>query len=174
MVDKSVAILAVAAALVALYTDLRWRKIFNWLTLPLLAIGPILQLCLHGWSGLATSLLGAGTIFVCLTLCALLAGPGLSGGDIKLLAALGSLFGAPGAAWLVLYTVASGFFVVVLMLLWQGLLRRTFTNMVRNMRRRAAGEAGVSLSEASPAPRIPYAVCISCGTALALARCVAW
>ena len=50
---------AVALALIAGWTDLRSRRIPNWLTVPGLLIGVTANTVLNGWSGLKASLLGA-------------------------------------------------------------------------------------------------------------------
>jgi prepilin peptidase CpaA len=70
----------------AAYTDLRRRKIPNWLTLPFFAAGWIYQGAAHGWGGLYDGLiafaLGFGTYFVLW----MVAGGG--GGDVKLMGAV--------------------------------------------------------------------------------------
>ena len=50
---------AVLLAMAAGWTDLRSRRIPNWLTVPGLAIGIAVNTVLGGWSGLKASLLGA-------------------------------------------------------------------------------------------------------------------
>ena len=52
--------LAVALALIAGWTDWRTRRIPNWLTIPGFMVGVSVNVLANGWSGLKTSLLGAG------------------------------------------------------------------------------------------------------------------
>jgi len=80
------------ALLLAAYTDLRRRLIYNWLTLP----GILCFLLLHGLfhpaflpkSLLGVVLLGGGSL-----LLAVLSGGQLGGGDVKLFALLGAALG---------------------------------------------------------------------------------
>src|ERR1700733_12302908 len=76
---------------VATLTDLRSRRIPNWLVLPFLVAGVGISTWLHGWSGLEQSLSG-------LALGALLFGVlcwmgGMGMGDVKLCAAIGAWIG---------------------------------------------------------------------------------
>ena len=50
---------AVLLSLIAGWTDLRSRRIPNWLTVPGLLVGVVANTVLGGWGGLKTSLLGA-------------------------------------------------------------------------------------------------------------------
>lgn len=76
---------------VAAYTDIRKRRIPNWLTLPFFALGWVYQGWWHGWAGLGDGLagfaLGFGTYFVLW----MVAGGG--GGDVKLMGAISVWFG---------------------------------------------------------------------------------
>jgi prepilin peptidase CpaA len=45
-------------ALISAYTDLRYRKILNLVTLPAMVLGLILQFSFFGFSGLLSALLG--------------------------------------------------------------------------------------------------------------------
>lgn len=82
---------AVLVAVVAGWTDLRDRRIPNWLTVPGLLVGMTLNSFLGGWSGLKTSLLGAGLGLVLLLPFVLLRS--LGAGDWKLAGALGAFAG---------------------------------------------------------------------------------
>jgi len=77
--------------LAACATDLRARVIPNWLTLPVLALAPLIHLVANGVSGLGGALLGC---TVCAAVPLLLFHMGaMGGGDVKLFAALGALAG---------------------------------------------------------------------------------
>jgi len=77
---------AVVLALIGGYTDLRSRRIPNWLTVPGLVVGVAANAMLGGWSGLKTSLLGTGLAFALLLPFWLLRS--LGAGDLKFATAL--------------------------------------------------------------------------------------
>lgn len=73
---------------VATFTDLRSRRIPNWLVLPFLLLGIVISTILKGWSGLGHSLTGVATGAVIFGLLYALGGMGM--GDLKLFAAVGA------------------------------------------------------------------------------------
>ncbi len=73
---------------VATFTDLRSRRIPNWLVFPFMIAGMVVSGGLHGWSGIAHSLAGwalGGLLFGILSLMG-----GMGMGDVKLCAAIGA------------------------------------------------------------------------------------
>jgi prepilin peptidase CpaA len=84
---------------VATFTDLRSRRIPNWLTLPSLAAGLVTGGMLHGLDGLRRSAAGAGLAVLLLAALCFLRGMGW--GDLKLCAAVGAWIG-PGQLMLAL------------------------------------------------------------------------
>jgi prepilin peptidase CpaA len=126
-VTCSIALLATA---IAAPTDARSARIPNWLTYPLLALGPLLSLFapVPAMSGLLLSLLG---IFCCALVPTLLfARAAMGGGDVKLLAALGGLLGPYSGIEVQFFS----FLVVTIVLLgrmaWDGRLLATLRNVV--------------------------------------------
>src|SRR5262245_43225428 len=83
--------LAVIAALIALMTDLRSRRIPNWLTGSALLIGLVVNTYLGGLQGTLSSVQGIGLGLAMLLPFYLLRTMGA--GDVKLLAAFGALLG---------------------------------------------------------------------------------
>jgi prepilin peptidase CpaA len=86
---------AIAVAIfiaVAVYTDLKWRRIPNAITVPAFACGLLFHGLTAGWSGLLMSLGGFATGFGVLLLLWLIGGGG--GGDVKLMGAAGAWVGA--------------------------------------------------------------------------------
>ena len=80
-----------ALTLVAAWTDLRDRRIPNWLTVPGIFVGIALNSYLRGWHGTKASLEGAGlALLVMLPLVLLRA---LGAGDWKLMGAVGAFLG---------------------------------------------------------------------------------
>lgn len=89
-------------SLSAIYTDLKYRKIYNKLTYPLFLAGIGYALYTNT---LMTALAGAAFAFVVFVVCGFMAGIG--GGDIKLATALGAWIGFPS----ILYVMAIGCFL---------------------------------------------------------------
>ncbi len=99
-------ILATAVASIAVVTDLRDGRVYNWLTFPAMLLGWLLNLYLHGLPGLGYSL--AATF-----LGILLYMPGgvfglIGMGDVKLLGALGAIGGSNYVFTIFLYSSALG------------------------------------------------------------------
>ena len=118
---------AVLVSLVAGYTDLRWRRIPNWITVPAMVSGLALNGVYSGWMGLKVSLLGAGLGLLLLLPFVLLRS--LGAGDWKLAGALGSFLG-PGVMInvLVLSVFVAGLMAVALVI-YKGRARQTIQNM---------------------------------------------
>lgn len=88
-----------AVLCVATITDLRSRRIPNWLVLPFLGAGIAVSAILHGWHGVAQSAegLGLGALLFGVLFCV----GGMGMGDVKLFAAIGAWVG-PGQLMLAL------------------------------------------------------------------------
>lgn len=76
---------------VASYTDLRSRRIPNWLVLPFMAIGIGVCAWAHGWHGVAQSFEGILVGAVLYGVLSMMGGMGM--GDVKLVAAIGAWVG---------------------------------------------------------------------------------
>ena len=83
----------VAVLVVATFTDVRSRRIPNWLVLPFLGLGIAASGWLHGWHGVGASLEGAGLGLLVYGFLFWMGGMGA--GDVKLCAAIGAWIG-PG------------------------------------------------------------------------------
>jgi prepilin peptidase CpaA len=89
---------------IAVFEDLRWRRIPNWVTGSGVTAGLICGAAKSGWSGLGMAAGGAVVGFLLFLIFYLMGGMG--GGDIKLLCAFGSLLGPSG-------TIAAGLLAAV-------------------------------------------------------------
>lgn len=94
---------SIVAGLAAVTADLRTRMIPNWIPALAAAAGFALHTLQGGWSGLGRSLVG-GVLGFGIFLVFYLAG-GLGGGDIKLMAAFGTMLG-PARLWTAAWWVA--------------------------------------------------------------------
>ena len=82
---------------ISAFTDLRYGKVYNWITFPGMVLGIGFNSISYGLPGLRDSLIGllTGGLFLILGF----AWGGIGGGDIKLLAAVGSLKGYSFVLW---------------------------------------------------------------------------
>jgi prepilin peptidase CpaA len=110
---------------VATYTDLRSRRIPNWLVLPFLVAGFAVSGWLYGWHGIFQSLEGAGLALAIYGLLFFMGGMGA--GDVKLCIAIGAWVG-PSQLFFAL--VITGMVGGVMALCWAafgGFLKELFT-----------------------------------------------
>jgi prepilin peptidase CpaA len=163
LINLAVILLAGAAC----FTDLRWRRIPNFLVLSGLFLGAVLNLALGGWRGLAASLEGAGLgLALFLPFFAL---GGMGAGDVKLLAALGSLLGPASLLGVALVGALVGGAMALAAALWRRRLMETVRGVGRLISFWIAGGLRPSpeLSLANPATlRIPYAVPLAAGACI--------
>ncbi len=96
---------------VALYIDLYYHKVFNWLTLPAIGIGLILGF-IPGQGGWLSHLIGFGVGFGIFFIFYILRIIG--GGDVKLMAGLGAIMGYPFILGLAFYSLIAGAFLGIL------------------------------------------------------------
>jgi prepilin peptidase CpaA len=152
---------ALLLAVIAAWTDLRSRRIPNWLTVPGFVIGVGASAVLSGWHGLRISLIGAGLGLIFLLPFVLLRS--LGAGDWKLAGALGAFTG-PG---LLLDLLLGSIFVAGVMALVLVVYKRRFLQTLRNI-----GHILVSLvTFRLPGPQVsldnPQSLKIPYGVALA-------
>jgi prepilin peptidase CpaA len=113
------AIMVVAG--VSAFTDLKWRKVPNWLTAPALFVGLGLRCLSQDTSDLVSGLAGAGfALVIGLFLYAL---QYLGGGDIKLQMAMGALVGWPVVISGIVYGWLLGGMMALAVVAWRGDLR---------------------------------------------------
>ncbi len=148
--------LLVVACAIAVVTDIRTRKIPNWLTAGL-AGSALLAHIPQGWAAVGGSLLAAIVFFVLGTVVHSLRI--LGGGDVKLLAAGSLALGYPDCMLFVLYTLLGGGVLAAVIAVAQRRLQQTLANVGAFARTR------VLLADAAPAARMPYAVAIAFGAA---------
>lgn len=152
---------AVLLALIAGYTDLRHRRIPNWLTVPALLIGIVANTMLFRWAGLKTSLLGALLGLALLLPFVLLRS--LGAGDWKLAGALGAFTGPSALIDVLLGSIFVAGLMAIGLIIFKGRVRQTLRNMghilVSLVTFRLPG-ARVSLDNPE-ALKVPYGVALA-------------
>ena len=150
-----------------LYTDIRDRIIPNTLTIPAIFCGIIFNILVLGWQG--------GGIFSAkgmLTGCCLLIIPfilgGMGGGDVKLLAALGSWLGFKAVLNIFLFgSIAGAFIALGLVVLKKR--RLNLTNILNDMLLFALTKKRVISSENSGT--FPYSIPMAAGFLIYILLC---
>ena len=110
-----------SALILACYYDGRSRIIPNKLTAALMAAGLVTNVVFSGWQGLLFSLAGCGRPLILFVPFCL---GGIGAGDVKLLAAIGSLLGPAFAAASFLYgAIIGGVWAVVVLIRQKSLIQ---------------------------------------------------
>ncbi len=165
VVMTSLTILLVAAAV---YTDVRWGKIFNRLTMPAIVLGLIIN-SLTGIDGFLHSIAGVG-LGLGLFLISCLLGRILGGGDIKLLMAVGALQGPAFLAWTILCTAIIGGVLAVIIAVRHGILIEKIKALFASCYMRLTFRVPMEMEDSEATqPRLPYAIAISLGTVATIA-----
>ena len=158
---------ATVVALIGAGTDIKSRRIPNYLTGPAILLGLILHVSLDGFHGLWTSL-AAGMICGAIFLAFYLAG-GMGAGDVKLIAAVGCLAGLSSVAYLLILTSLAGGVMGVVFALMRGKLKQTLLNVgAIASHHRAEGlkpHPELNVLNADNL-RLPYGVAIAAGSTL--------
>lgn len=120
--------LALLATLIAAITDARTGRIPNWLTVPLLVVGPVLSIVAGGLSALLLALLG---VLLCgLVPLLLFSRNAMGGGDVKLFAALGGLLGTHLGIEVQFFSFCVVAFLLLARMAWDGRLFATLKNVL--------------------------------------------
>jgi len=117
-------LLALAIILpVTFYTELTEGKIYNWMTLPAIALGLLLS-GVEGLpsflSALSAALIGGGIFFLPYLVSGLGRGrPVVGGGDVKLAAAIGALSNTIFVLWTIWWGVLAGGLMGIAVIVWR-------------------------------------------------------
>lgn len=160
----SIALWPTAAVLgAATYTDLRSRRIPNWLVLPFLGMGVLVSCWSHGWHGLGQSLSGAGLGLLLFGIF-FMAG-GMGAGDVKLCAAIGAWIGPSQLLIALVLTALVGGVMALGWAMWGGFLGELFCH-TGDLVMGSKEERGEAVLENPRRRRMPYAPAIAIGTLL--------
>ncbi len=155
--------LVLVGATVAAAIDLETRRIPNALTGGIAAAGLLLAGLHVDGAGLPAAV-GGLVVGLLLMLPGHLLGR-TGAGDVKLLAALGTLLGPAGAAAAFVYTLIAGGVLAVLVAVQRGRLKTTVTRTATLVR--TGGSNVAEIDRASAANRFAYAPAIAVGACLA-------
>ena len=117
-----------AIVFVSGYTDIRYGRVFNWVTYPAALVGIGLNGLHAGPRGLLFGVEGLAVGFGLMLLPYLISLVG--GGDVKLLAAVGAFLGPTNALWVAAFGCIAGGVVAVGLLLKRRQLRPTLIGLV--------------------------------------------
>lgn len=168
----------VLTVVVATVTDIRSRRIPNWLVVPFLLAGISVSVWLHGWQGLGQSFEGIGLGAVIYGFLSFLGGMGM--GDVKLMAAIGAWIGplSPDRGWIgplehvgvvLILTALAGGIMAICWAVYAGflgtMLRGTGSLLFGFARRGLRPHPELVLSNPQ-SRKMPYAPAIAIGTLL--------
>jgi prepilin peptidase CpaA len=156
---------ALAVAFAAAVWDVQQHRIPNWLTYTAMLGGVLLRSYFFGWRGAVSAVLGlllaGGIIFVFYMLRA------IGAGDLKLMAAIGSLVGPHDITVTLLATAIAGGVLAIVYATYYGRLRSTAVNVGSVLRFHAWSglQAHPEINLDNPETlRMPYGVAIAAGT----------
>ena len=150
---------------IATFTDLRSRRIPNWLVLPFMVCGLAVSTWQHGWSGLGHSLEGLALGAVLYGILSFLGGMGM--GDVKLVAAIGAWVGPDQLFVALVITAMAGGIMALLWALKGGFLGELFSgagDLVFGFRKRGLSPHPELVLSNPLTRKMPYAPAIAIGT----------
>jgi prepilin peptidase CpaA len=162
---------AFALAGAACWFDLRTRRIPNLLTFPATALGVIAATVAHGGPGTLSSTIGL--IVGVMLFFPLFALKGLGAGDVKLMGALGAWVGATMVLGVAFYTTLAGGLLAVALIVkhrYGGQAVRNLWLLLTHWRVSGLRPLDALTLETSKGPKLPYALPIAVGLALAFWR----
>jgi len=153
------------ALFISLITDLRERKILNMITLPSILIGIVYHTWMAGWEGFLFSgsgfLLGLALLFIPYLM------GGMGAGDVKLLAAIGSLKGAYFVFQSFLYICLAGGIIALLIVIKRKQLKNTITRCFYSLGFLRGNTAALQILDRNELHHaFPYGVPIVIGTVI--------
>ena len=169
-------VVLVLLVLVAAVYDARYRRIPNWLVLSGLVLGLGFNTLLFEWRGLRYSLLGLGLGLLIYFPLYLLRGMGA--GDVKLMAAIGSIVGAANWFGIFIVTALLGGLLAVIVLLARGQLSNSLWNVGFLLQRVSTFQPPYAREEldisSSKSIKLPHGLVIACGSLLFILGAWTW
>ena len=150
---------------VATFTDLRSRRIPNWLVLPFLPAGIAVSGWLYGMHGIGQSIAGAGVGLLIYGVLYWMGGMGA--GDVKLCAAIGAWIGPDQLFIALVITAIAGGIMALCWAAYGGFLKDLFTGageLIFDWKRRGMGRDPEMPPANSLRRKMPYVPAIAIGT----------
>jgi prepilin peptidase CpaA len=159
--------MALISATIGAVSDIRTRRIPNWITGPSILVGLLLHQLLEGWHSMGTAALAgliAGAIFFVFHIAG-----GMGGGDVKLITAVTCIAGLNRVTEILIITALMGGLFAVTAALYHRRLKSTLSNMA--VLAAHHGSKGLQPHselnvENSNNIRLPYGMAIAAGTAI--------
>lgn len=152
------------ALAVAVVTDVRSHKVFNWLTYPSAAVALVLA-ANGGWPTLMVALQGFGAGL--LLGLAYMVFFRMGAGDAKLLIVIGAFTSASFVLHAAMYGAILGAPMALFVMWRRGVFGYTLKNMGVNVLMKASGATDISIADNAKAGKLPYAVPIAAGVVIA-------
>jgi prepilin peptidase CpaA len=152
---------------IATVTDLRSRRIPNWLVLPFLVAGIAVNVWQHGWPGLGHSLAGFALGAAAFGVLFFMGGMGM--GDVKLMAAIGAWVGASQLLIAIVFTGLAGGVIALGWALSAGFLGELLSgsgDLMFGWKQRGLKPHPELVLSNPRARKMPYAPAIAIGTLL--------
>lgn len=153
-------------------TDLRWRRIPNFLTFPAFGAALIIRIVFQGWVGLGLAL--AGAVIAPVILLLLHGGKGLGMGDVKLAAAIGAIVGPVLAIATMLASAVAGGILAIAWMLRPGGQLAIFSPLLiglqfwkKNNKKKRKNKSPV-VTESRVTSTVPYGIAIGAGSLFTL------
>lgn len=154
------------AVAIATFTDIRSRRVPNWLSFPLMAAGPVVSIVVAGGHGLLESFYGWGLAVLVFGFLNWLGGMGM--GDVKLMAAVGAWIGPSQLFLAMILTFLTGGLMAIVWATSKGFAGELFGNtgaLVGSWKRGVKPHSDLNLK--NPAARkMPYVPAIATGVLL--------
>lgn len=150
---------------VATFTDLRNRRIPNWLVVPFMVLGLVASTWLHGWHGLGQAFAGLGLGLLLYGFLFWMGGMGA--GDVKLAAAIGAWIGPNQLFFALIVTAMVGGIMALGWAVWGGFLKELLngaSDLTFGFKDKAVREE-MALNNPKK-HKLPYAPAIAIGTLL--------
>ena len=157
----------VVVVVIASITDLRSRRIPNWLVFPFILAGIVASTVVGGWSGLGHSILGVLTAAGLMGLLYVLGGMGM--GDVKLCAGVGAWVGPHQLVSALMFMGLAGGVMVFGWALCRGFLKELLTgagDLIFSFGKRGLQPHPTLVLSNPAARRMPYAPAIALGAIL--------
>jgi len=146
---------------ICLFTDLKSRKIYNKVLLPVLFIALVIQIFSKGWSGFSSSLLGLTVGFLILLIPYMMKGMGA--GDVKLMAVIGAIQGPLFILATAVYMAVIGGVIALLLILFRLIKSKQWLSLFHRNSLMTYGMKLAVVRSHSSNQTLPYGVAIAGG-----------